>query len=145
MKTLASLAIIMTLVVVVPVAYAGNPQNQQKAPLIHYVVTISTNLNPNMDICSSVVMVTDGNGSAVNGSQPFRPYLTTYHFYESGPVYGTREALIMVLPANSDAVCPIGPAPVSQHTTFLNGRTYSYSMFYGTGSPSPIPAPASLQ
>jgi hypothetical protein len=147
MKTIVFLSLMITMLVMVPRADAANPESQRQMAYIHYQVVVKTNLVPGQELCPSLVMITDGNGSAVNGSQVYRPYISTYHFYELGPVTGTREALIMVIPARYDALCPAVPEPVAVHSTFMSGRTYPYTLFYGPNppNPSPIPLPISMQ
>jgi hypothetical protein len=144
MKKLVFLTVVAAVLVAGLSAYATNPVNNTPA-YIHYQVNIGTSLPPDVQICQSIVMITDQNGSAVNGSQAYRPYISSYNFYELGPVTGTRVAVIMNLPLNIRIFCPLTPLPVVKHATFQNGATYSFSMFYGPKNPSPIPLPPGVE
>ncbi len=145
MKKYVFLSVVILAIMAGYTINASNPGNSIPFALIHYQVNVANHLPPGQTACPSLVMVTDGNGSAVNGSQPYDPSISTYHFYEMGPVTGTREAVIFNVPQNSDLLCPFTPQPQARKTTFYNGQTYRYSMIYGPRPPSPVPLPPAGQ
>jgi hypothetical protein len=108
---------------------------------IHYKVNVFNNLPAGTSVCPSVVVLTDAQGNAVSGFQPYKPSVISYHFYEMGPVNGFRVARILNVPFNQDILCPVTPLPAEQRGTFVNGQTYNFSLYYGVRPPSPIPAP----
>ena len=139
MKKLIFLSILITALFL---GYTSNAGNKPKQPTayIHYQVNIQNNLPAGQTMCPSSVLITDEHGYLIGELQSYRPYLITYHFYELGPVTGTRVAHLMIDPV-SDILCPFTPQPVAQTGSFNNGGTYIFSMFYGPRIPSPIPLP----
>jgi hypothetical protein len=138
MKKIIFLSIIITVLFLGYNANAGNKPKETPA-IIHYQVNIQNTLPQGELICPSSVMITDEHGYLVSEIQPFRSYVTSYHFYERGPVTGIRIAHLMVDPV--DMICPFTPAPVPKSGTFYNGATYVYPMHYGPRDPSPVPFP----
>ncbi len=118
----------------------GGKPDLRNIAVIHYQVNIQNNLLGQV-LCPMAVFLTDGMGNAVGSPQPYRSYIATYHFYEIGPVQGSRIAHLEIIPKNSNVVCVLPPDAASMNGTFNNGSTYQFFMRLGTSIPSPIPQP----
>jgi hypothetical protein len=100
--------------------------NLSRARLIAYTVMI--HVSPGHALPGSHYMVTlsDGTGRQIAPPQTFRQGVSTYTFFEPGPVRGTRVARLVAL--------PLGPhsyaiPPVSQTGLFLGNAGYLFNIF----------------
>jgi hypothetical protein len=102
---------------------------------INYKVEIRTG-DQEFSTCQLIVAVADQDGHFVLPPQAYRPGITTYFFKETGPVTGTRTAVLMAAPV-PDAVCPVNRPSDARTGTFQPDKTYLFIINTTNSIPSP--------
>jgi len=110
---------------------------REASSLVRYQVNIDPAYRPNVVdtnhsiiICGVLVVVTNGSGKQVAPAQTYTPGVSTYNFYEAGPVTGTRVARLV---SDPNSPCP-RPNPVDpnqleiQKGTFPGGTTTRFHL-----------------
>lgn len=108
-----------------------------KSEAITYVVTV--HMFAEADLCNQyAVILRDANGGMVAPPQAFIHGKDKYVFTERGPVYSRRVTNFVIVPIQSDYVCPIElyTSPAAKDGPFLNGVSYYFDLY-----PSPQKPP----
>jgi len=131
MKTIAkTLIAAITLLFAMHVNAASiNRETLSSGSQIKYEVKInSTQIRPGAVNLNLFVMMTDEHGKVVAPVQAVRPGLSTYYFYETGPLMGTRVASMIYDPMGPSSL-PFYCAPDARTGKFLNGATYLFNLY----------------
>jgi hypothetical protein len=107
---------------------ANNP-NSNGQSFIHYQVNIHPDWKILHNSCPLVVSMTDGGRKVIGQPQLYHYGTNTYHFYETGPVSGTRVAIMMDAEVDQFDVCYAISLTHSESGTFNNGTTYIFNLF----------------
>ena len=113
--------------IAVPLTKQSNAlQAKAAGTYIHYQVSVHS-FRATDKICELFVVMSDQNGNIVAPVQNYNPSMITYHFYEMGPLKGTRIASLTDNPGFG-SFCPVTPPPDSKTGAFEGGKTYFYSL-----------------
>ena len=110
-----------------------NTVNNNSTAYIHYQVNVHPDWAIIHNSCPLMVSLTDGSNMVIGLPKLYHPNISTYDFYEMGPVTGVRKARL----ANSDEyqpdnVCTIITSSDAKSGTFYNGWNYIYDLYGST-------------
>jgi hypothetical protein len=81
-----------------------------------------------VNTCSVLVAMTDKSGKMVGLPQAYQSKVNTYYFYEMGPVYGTRTAILINAP-HQDISCALVNLWSSKSGWFDGNSTYTFDLW----------------
>jgi hypothetical protein len=98
------------------------------------VIRYQVNIHPDhalmVSSCPALVAITDASRKIIGMPQVYHSYQNTYYFYETGPVYGTRMAILTnVTDSYQNNVCIMVNLRDSKSGMFNSGSTYIYDLW----------------
>ena len=103
--------------------------NGNAPALIHYQVNIHPDWKILHNLCPLIVAITDGGQNVIVQPQLYHNGINTYHFYEMGPVSGTRIAELVNGEVDQHIdVCYLISLTNLKAGTFNNGQTYVFDL-----------------
>jgi len=107
-----------------------SPSTTTDKAVIHYQVNIHPNHALVVSSCPALVAITDGSGKIIGMPQTYNSFKKTYHFYETGPVKGTRTAILTNETSSyTSNVCVLVNLKDSKSGMFSNGITYNFDLW----------------
>ncbi|HZY26432.1 MAG TPA: hypothetical protein VFE71_11435 [Bacteroidales bacterium] len=94
---------------------------------ISYEVNINPDHNLITNSCASIVEITNDAGMVIGQPQMYQLGMNTYHFYEMGPVNGTRKAIITNEAGDHNSIpCYLISWGQTKTGIFRNGENYIF-------------------
>lgn len=106
-----------------------NLANNTNKGLIQYNVKIHPNYALLVNTCPVMVAMTDKSGNILGSPQAYHIKVNTYYFYEMGPVYSTRTAILINAPGGHQQACTLVDLRNSQTGWFVGNSTYNFDLW----------------
>ena len=129
---ISSLAIVAVIVFGLSINSSAriNLASETTKGLVQYVVNIHPDQALLANTCPVLVAMTDKSGKIVGLPQAYNSNNKTYSFYEMGPVYGTRNAILINAPlTHKERACILVNLQDSKAGWFNPGGVYTYDLW----------------